>query len=172
MARETLSRTASVAASACALLAALPAVAQQGNRPASAPAPDVPRAGFIATMDAQFRAQDSNNDGQLTRAEIEASERAKVLVTAQSTNRQIFAQLDTDHNGALSPAEFAGLIQQPPVPDVSGSMARLDANRDQVVTLIEYRATTLANFDRLDTDHDGIVTAAEMRAGGIAPTGR
>ncbi len=123
-------------------------------------------------MDAQFRAQDPNNDGKLTRAEIEAAERAKVFAAAQAQNRQLFAQLDGDRSGTLSPAEFAALVQQPALPDVGGIMNRLDGNRDQVVTLVEYRAATLANFDRLDTDHDGIVTGAEMRAGGIAPTGR
>ena len=123
-------------------------------------------------MDAQFRAQDPNGDGKLTRAEIEASERAKVLAAAQATNRAIFAQLDADHNGVLYPNEFAGLVQNPPLPDVAPIMTRLDSNRDQVVTLVEYRAATLANFDRLDTDHDGVVTAAEMRAGGIVATGR
>ena len=137
-----------------------------------ASAPDLSRAAFIATMDAQFRAQDPNNDSKLTRAEIEGSERAKMLATAQTTNRQLFAQLDLDRNGVLYPQEFAGLVQQPPLPDVAPIMTRLDGNRDQVVTLVEYRAATLANFDRLDTDHDGIVTGAEMRAGRLAPTGR
>ena len=170
-------------ASMAAALAGGP-LAAQGTRaprspasaaPAPAPvatAPDLSRAAFIATMDAQFRAQDPNNDGKLTRAEIEGSERAKTLATAQATNRQLFAQLDLDRNGVLYPQEFAGLVQQPPLPDVAPVMTRLDGNRDQVVTLVEYRAATLANFDRLDTDHDGIVTGAEMRAGGLAPTGR
>ena len=42
-----------------------------------------------------------------------------------------------------------------------------DANRDGSVTLVEYRAGKLVNFDRMDTDKDGIVSAAEMRAAGI-----
>ena len=164
-----------IAAAGAALAAGL--LAAQGTRAAASPppaatTPDLSRAQFIATMDAQFHAQDPNNDGKLTRAEIEASERAKTLAVAQAANRQIFAQLDKDRNGALSPAEFAGLVQQPPLPDVAPIMNRLDANRDQAVTLVEYRAATLASFDRLDTDHDGIVTAAEMRAGGLAPAGR
>jgi hypothetical protein len=49
-------------------------------------------------------------------------------------------------------------------------MQRFDPNRDQAITLIEYRAATLANFDALDADHDGVVTQAEMRAGNV-PTG-
>jgi Ca2+-binding EF-hand superfamily protein len=94
-----------LAASVYALLAGFPILAEQGNRPSSA-VPDVSRAAFIATMDAQFRTQDPNNDGKLTHAEIEASERAKTLAAAQATNRQIFAQLDTDHDGIVTAAEM------------------------------------------------------------------
>ena len=141
--------------------------------PPPAPAtPDLPRATFISTMDNQFRAQDPNSDGKLTRAEIEEAERAKLLANAQAANRALFARLDADRNGQLSPTEFAGQVQQSPVPDVSQTMNRLDLNRDQVITLVEYRAATLANFDRLDADHDGIVTGAEMTAGGVRPQGR
>jgi Ca2+-binding EF-hand superfamily protein len=154
---------------------AAPLLAQP--RPAAAPAAapasaDVARASFIATMDAQFRSQDPNADGKLTRAEVEANERGKLLAEAQAQNRNLFAQLDADRNGAISGQEFARLVQAPALPDVSATMTRLDSNRDQVVTLVEYRAATLANFDRLDTDHDGVVTALEMRAGGVAPAGR
>jgi hypothetical protein len=46
-------------------------------------------------------------------------------------------------------------------------MVRLDTNHDQQVSLIEYRAATLLQFDRLDTDHDGIVTDAEFKAGNV-----
>ena len=94
---------AGLAIFAAQMLAAQP-VARPATPSAPAPSPDLSRAQFIATMDAQFRAQDPNGDGKLTRAEIETAERAKVLATAQSQNRQIFAQLDVDHNGALSPA--------------------------------------------------------------------
>ena len=45
--------------------------------------------------------------------------------------------------------------------DVGPLMGRFDPNRDQTVTLIEWRAATLANFDKLDVDHDGVVTPAE-----------
>jgi Ca2+-binding EF-hand superfamily protein len=48
-------------------------------------------------------------------------------------------------------------------------IARFDGNHDGSISLVEYRAGTLANFDRLDADKDGVVTAAEMRTGGIAP---
>ena len=40
---------------------------------------------------------------------------------------------------------------------------------DGVISQVEFRAGTLANFDRLDANKDGIVDAAEMKAGGIQP---
>ncbi|MDQ3139779.1 MAG: hypothetical protein M3Q15_03550, partial [Pseudomonadota bacterium] len=75
-----------------------------------------------------------------------------------------FAQIDGDRNGQLSIDEF--IRANAPTGPVDGSaiMSRLDANRDQKVTLVEYRILTLANFDRIDTDRDGVITPAEQRA--------
>jgi len=83
----------------------------------------------------------------------------------------LFAALDTDRNGVLSPAEFLRFPSNEQAPNGAPIIARFDSNRDNKVSLIEYRAGTLANFDRLDADKDGIVTAAEMKAGGLAPRG-
>jgi Ca2+-binding EF-hand superfamily protein len=145
--------------------------------PAAAPAPPPPaqslfRSGFITEMDAEFRAKDSDNDGRLTRGEIETFERNAAMAAAVANNRRAFAIIDADHNGMITPAEFALQVVTPPTPDVQPIMTRFDANRDQSVSMIEYRAATLASFDRLDTDHDGIVTSVEMRAGGVTPAGR
>jgi Ca2+-binding EF-hand superfamily protein len=154
-------------------LAGLPSFAlAQPAPPAGTISADVPRTQFIATMDAEFRRQDLNGDGRITRAEVEQIERNALLASEQARNRALFAQLDADRNGTLSSQEFARLVSQPSLPDVAPTMARFDGNRDQVITLVEYRAATLANFDRLDADHDGVVTAAEMRAGGVAPVAR
>jgi Ca2+-binding EF-hand superfamily protein len=155
-----------------AALASAPLVAQQPRAVAAPQSPDVLRAAFIATMDAEFRRRDTDGNGTITRAELERFEGAAAFAAAQLQNRDLFRRLDADRNGMLSPGEFAALVGAPAAPDVSAQMSRLDGNRDQQVSLIEYRAATLAGFDRLDTDHDGIVTAAELRAGNIAPAGR
>jgi len=147
-----------------------PAAAQTPPLP-GASANDVPRTVFIATMDREFRSRDADGNGVISRAELERFEANAALGVARAQNQQAFRQLDVDRNGVLSPAEFAALVSAPSLPDVSPQMARLDSNRDQQVTLIEYRAATLANFDRLDTDHDGIVTEAEFKAGNLKPTG-
>ena len=145
---------------ALALIAA-PLLAQPAPQP-------IPRATFLATMDAQFKLLDTNHDGIVTRAELEASEQRAAAALAAQRAAAAFAQLDSDHNGQLSLAEFTRLATAtPPHIEVSATMNRLDLNRDQKITLIENRTATLANFDKLDTDKDGVVSVAEMRAGGI-----
>jgi Ca2+-binding EF-hand superfamily protein len=154
---------------------ATPLLAQQSGTSTpvqSSSASDLPRAMFIATMDGEFRRRDGDGNGVISRAELERYEAAAAFATAQLQNRQLFQRLDADRNGALSPGEFAGLVSVPAAVDVSAQMVRMDPNRDQQITLIEYRAATLAGFDRLDADHDGVVTAAEMRAGNVQPAGR
>jgi Ca2+-binding EF-hand superfamily protein len=131
---------------------------------------DLPRAQFIAQMDAQFRLRDADGDGRITRAELTQFEQRTAHAAALAENARAFARLDANHDGALSANEFAALVPPAAAPDVTPLMQRFDPNRDQAITLIEYRAATLANFDAIDTDHDGVVTQAEMRAGNV-PTG-
>lgn len=163
-------RLPALAATLLALTFGSSLAAQTAPPPAAPPPPppgastDLTRAQFISAMDAEFRKRDADGDGKVTRAELEAWERAQALATAQAQNRALFQKLDTNRDGVLSPGEFAALVQSPANIDVSPLMNRFDQNRDQVVTLIEWRAGTLANFDKLDTDHDGVVTAAEAAA--------
>ena len=124
--------------------------------------PDLPRADFIALMDADFKKRDLDQNGKATRAEVEEFTKRAAAAVAQEQNRELFQRLDIDKNGVITPAEFAALIPPPKFVDVSAEMIRFDSNRDQIITLVEYRTTTLANFDRLDLDKDGILTAAEL----------
>ncbi len=124
--------------------------------------PDLPRADFIALMDADFKKRDLDQNGKATRAEMEEFAKRAAATAAQEQNRELFQRLDADKNGLITPAEFAALIPAPKFIDVSAEMIRFDSNRDQIITLVEYRTTTLANFDRLDLDKDGILTAAEL----------
>lgn len=151
-------------------LSAAPGAAQTKPAASATAAPKpIPRANFIVTMDGEFKKADANNDGQLTKAEIEALQRAQAVAAATQRARAAFAALDTDKNGQLSYEEFARLASaRPPEVNAQPMIASMDSSKDGKISLIEHRAATLANFDRLDTDKDGIVTPAEMKAAGIA----
>ncbi|RIX32460.1 CREC-EF hand family protein [Sphingomonas edaphi] len=137
------------------------AIAQTGS---------ISRARFTADMDAQFRAIDTDRNGQLSTVEIEASQRAEASTAASRRNTTLFAQLDTDKDGKLTPQEFDKLNNPPPnTANAALMLGRMDGNRDRQVSMAEHRAAMLANFDRLDTNRDGVVSAAEMKAGGAQP---
>ena len=128
----------------------------------------VPRAQFITTMDGEFRKMDKDRNGQVTRAEADAYQRAAALAAATQRARASFATLDRDRNGQLSFDEFFRLVPTDRISaDGQRLIATMDSTRDGQVSLIEHRTATLANFDRLDADKDGVVSATEMKAGGI-----
>lgn len=118
-------------------------------------------------MDAQFGVMDADKNNVLTRKEIEDFQRAALARMAQRQNAATFQSLDKDKNGALSPGEFAALPMNLPRPNAAPVLAQTDSNRDGSITLVEYRASKLVNFDRMDSDKDGIVSPAEMKAAGL-----
>jgi Ca2+-binding EF-hand superfamily protein len=153
-----------------ALLAGAPSASptQKNAQAAQQAGPQpIPRASFIGEMDSQFRKMDADKNGQLTRIEIEQFQKLRAVAEAEDRNRALFAELDTDKNKQLSPAEFARLVTAPPPANATPMLQQEDANKDNQISLIEHRTATLANFDRIDADKDGVVTPAEMRAGGI-----
>ena len=123
---------------------------------------DLSRADFIQLMDAEFRKRDLDGNSKATRAEVEEYTKRATTATAQEQNRMLFQRLDTDGNGEVNPAEFTLLVSPPKFIDVSPEMIRFDSDRDQIITLVEYRTATLVNFDRLDVDKDGILAAVEL----------
>lgn len=123
---------------------------------------DLNRADFIKLMDAEFRKRDSDGNGQASRKEVEDFTKRNAITQAQDQNWALFQRLDVDRNGAVSSAEFTALISVPSFIDVSAEMGRFDSNRDQAISLVEYRTSTLANFDRMDADKDGVLTAVEL----------
>ena len=133
----------------------------------TAPGPGpIPRANYLTVMDREFKKVDANKDGQVTKQEIEDYQRATAVSELAARNRAVFAQLDTDKNGMLNPAEFAKLIQ--PVQASAQPMLKdYDTNRDGKVTQIEFRTVKLTRFDAVDTDKDGIASLIEQRAAGL-----
>lgn len=148
--------------------------AQNKNQTApekQAPAiPDMPRSEFIRLMDIDFQKRDLDGNGKATRIEIEEFTKRAATTKAQEQNRVLFQNLDTDRNGVLSPTEFAALVPAPKFIDVSAEMSRFDINRDQIISLVEYRTATLANFDRADVDKDGILSSAELAKPATPPS--
>lgn len=166
-----MSQTAWATIAFFSAMAAGAASGQQRAAAAPAPAPaaqrPIPRAQFIIEMDTEFNKIDADKNRQLSRIEIDQFQKLQAVAQAQARNRALFVQLDTDRNGQLSPAEFAALSPPPPTSGAQQMLTRMDSNRDNQVSQIEYRTSTLVNFDRLDTDKDGYVSPAEMKAGGI-----
>ena len=155
----------SYAAAPIMLALATAAIAQD----AAAPEP-LTRQTFIAQMDAEFKRLDGDGNGMVVAEEIVASQQQDARAEAIRQNQQVFAQLDQDGNGMLSPQEFAALAHPSAIPvDATPLMTQFDTDRDGIITLVEYRISTQANFDRVDSDRDGVITDMEMRAAGIQP---
>jgi hypothetical protein len=140
------------------------AVAQQ------APAPQpLAKAAFVANIDKAFGNVDSNKDGFMDRAEIEAAEtKAMAARKAQllASREAAFKQLDKDNNGSLTLAEFNAMAQAQALPkaDAAPVLARMDSNKDGKISAAEHRAPAVAQFDRADKNKDGSVSAAEQQA--------
>ena len=124
----------------------------------------LPRARFLELIDGDFKKRDFDGNGKATRAEVEKFEKQTSLLQAQQNNRALFIRIDKDRNGMVSAAEFADLIPPVNFVDVSKIMQKFDVNRDQIITLIEYRSAALSNFDTLDVDKDGVLTKKEQQA--------
>ncbi len=126
------------------------------------------RADFILQMDAEFARFDGDGNGFIKPEEIVASQRQAAQNEALRQNAQVFAGLDKDANGQLSAQEFTALANPDAIPvSAEPLMQQFDSDQDGVITLVEYRIATQANFDTIDSDRNGMVTDMEMRAAGI-----
>lgn len=150
-----------------ALLLGMTSSALAQTAPKAGASAPVPRATYIITMDAEFRKMDGDKDGKVTRAEIETFDRGAALGQARARAQAMFAELDTDRSGQLSPTEFARIVSGSPSVDGRPLLGKLDTNKDGTISLIEHRAGKLAYFDQIDSDKDGVVTVVEMKAAGV-----
>ena len=145
---------------ALALIAPTPLFAQ------AAGVQSVPRATIVANADAEFKRVDTNKDGQMSRAEIETTQRTTFAARVDARNKALFAELDSDKNGQISPVEFA---KATPVPKADASaVLRVDTNKDGQVSLAEHRSATIDTFTKIDTNKDGMITGAEVQAASSA----
>lgn len=127
----------------------------------------VSRADFAKNIDTRFAATDGNHDGVITKDELAAAE-ARALQRAgavqQSRLEAEFKKLDTNHDNRLSLDEFKAAAPARKAGTGDRLLARFDTNKDGKVTIAEYRAPQLANFDKADTDRNGTLTAQEAQA--------
>ena len=142
------------------------AVAAQAQAPAApAPAQTVARADFEKNLDASFDKADSNNDGFISRAEVQSMEARTIQQAQEKVDAQVteqFSKLDTDKNGSLSLAEFKAAAKVKPNQSPEDLLGRFDSNKDGKVSKGEYKALPLGAFDRADLNKDGKVTLEEQ----------
>ena len=134
----------------------------------STPPRTLTRAEVTQQVDAEFKSLDTNGDGKITKAEIQAAlDKMAAATAAQLKQRQDeeFRKLDTDHNGQLSLAEYEAGVKITPKAGVADErLQAFDANKDGVITPAEFRSKPLAEFDRVDTNKDGTISEAELKA--------
>ena len=58
---------------------------------------------------------------------------------------------------------------EPPRQTAQQIIGLIDANKDGKISLQEYEAGPLGDFDKIDTNHDGTVSAAEIQAAKATP---
>jgi hypothetical protein len=151
------------------LVAAGTAVAQ--TRPAqpaaSAQPQSISKAAATQRIDAEFKSIDTNSDGHLTKAEIDAGiarNAAELAAALKKRQADEFGKLDTNKDGRLTLAEYqAGTTIQARAGVGEQRLKLLDANKDGRVSAAEFRNEALTRFDRLDTNKDGVISAADAQ---------
>jgi hypothetical protein len=145
--------------------AALPAAAQ------TAPAQPQPvsRAVYMQQIDNAFVAVDTNKDGFIDRAEIEAADvKAKASRKAAMLKQReaAFRKMDANKDGSLSLQEYNAALAAVAIQksDAAPVLGRLDTNKDGKISLAENRAPAMAQFDRADVNKDGSLSPQERRA--------
>jgi len=93
---------------------------------------------------------DANNDGMVTRRELEAG------------LRQDFWQADTNRDGRLDPDEVHAANLRRIRIDQSTAIPIIDWNHDGYVDFDEFAAPMRSLFDQFDANGDGVVTLKEM----------
>ncbi|MGD9508102.1 MAG: EF-hand domain-containing protein [Geminicoccaceae bacterium] len=97
---------------------------------------------------------DTNDDGKLTQAEIDAARQARL------------EQFDADKNGALSLEEYQALWLDAMQRAMVRAFQANDADGDGSVTIVEFQARFADIVEDLDRNGDGEITRDELRRRG------
>ena len=172
-----MSRIPRLVASAIGLSVSAAALSQSttGGAQSGEAAPST-RAEVVKALDARFAKFDSNGDGSLSTAELQAVEEQVIgqqKAELAKAVEQSFAKLDANKDGHITLAEYRAAA--PTIDAKAGENAAalakvLDTNNDGKITSDEFKRRTLAAFDVLDANKDGKVTPEERRK--AADTGR
>ena len=120
------------------------------------------RADVQKQVDGNFDKGDTNNDGFLSQAEVQAMT-SKALQTLEPKIDAEFKTLDKDGNGQISLAEFRAAAHAKLGQNPAATLQRFDANKDGKVSAAEFRAPVMSAFDKMDANKDGKVTQAEAK---------
>jgi Ca2+-binding EF-hand superfamily protein len=146
---------------------AFAAVAAQAQTPAQPSVNQTPpsRAEVSQKLDEGFNRVDTNNDGFLSRDEVNAAG-VKAVAQAQENMdekaQEEFKKLDADKNGQLSLTEFRAAVKVNAKATPDEALQRLDSNKDGKISSAEFKAQTLAGYDKADLNKDGKLTAEEI----------
>ena len=108
-----------------------------------------------ARLDQRFKAIDTNGNGQLEQAEMQAAReqhRAKRAERREARGAEMADKPGGERRGGKR-GEGRGEAR-----------GQIDANGDGVITRAEFGAKALARFERADANKDGVVTAEERAA--------
>jgi Ca2+-binding EF-hand superfamily protein len=174
------------AGAALAALAAAPVPAQPGGDGPARFAQPQTRAAVQAEVQTRFARADADRDGFVTRDEVRARAEARREQRRERLGErrgQRFEQLDSNHDGMISRAEFEAPRAAPGGERRGrrfagrggrggGMMARfgarafaaMDADRDGRVALAEAQQAALQRFDRVDSNRDGSISPDERQA--------
>lgn len=129
------------------------------------------RAELTASLDKRFAELDKDGDGKVTVEERKAVREARFA--------EHFKKMDKDGNGQLSMAEMQagrearkaergrghhGAMHHGHHGGPGGRMGMMDADKDGIVTKVEFQSRALAKFNTADANKDGTVTKAEHEA--------
>ena len=94
---------------------------------------------------------DANEDGKLSRAEIDESVRSRMVGA------------DSNRDGKLDLGEFQPLLVEMMRPKIVDGFQFLDADGDAVITMEELEGPVARVVSRLDLNDDGELTENEMQ---------
>lgn len=179
-----------IPAAAAAALVAVPVFANSHGDGHKAHMKSMSRADVMAKVEKRFARMDADNDGYVTKQEVESAktarhekmaERMKSMKHDTPDRGAMFNRLDSNKDGSISREEFMAAegmmkthmaghhkvmhrMHRMHMGMMHGKMFEMaDSNKDGRVSLQEATSMAAAHFDKADSNRDGTLSADEMR---------